>query len=346
LAYNTGDTYIFKATNANTTASTLNVSALGVKNIKTPQVANLPANAILASAIVMVVYDGTQFQIISQQDPSRVSPLTTKGDTHTFSTVDTRVAVPGDYGRMVPDSNAVSGWRPASYTQYQDGAPTVQYIQYGDFENGVTTGWTATGCATITSGIPNCPGSGGTAFSSGNGGRAKGANTSSPAVDSSSLIAGTYAMNLATTGAGTAGDGYVSSAYTLDPKVRGTSLSYSFSYKVVTGTPAQTGASTDTYAVAGYDPTNNTFITPSTPFCVTKASGVGTCQGTLPTSTTTATIQLFIYSPVAPAAASSLLFDDVSLGVWLLAQGPPVTNWASYTPHNYHKQRHCYRKVA
>jgi hypothetical protein len=337
-AYTTGDIYAFKVANANTTSSTLNVSSLGAKNIKTPQIANLLSGALAASMIALVVYDGTQFQLINQQDPTRVSPLTTKGDTHTFSTVDVRQAVPGDYGRLVPDSGAATGWRSASYTQFQNGSPTVNYIQYADFENGATTGWTATGCATITAGLPNCPGTGGAAFSSSNGGRTKGSNTSSPAVDSSSNIAGTYSMNLATTGAGTAGDGYVSSAYTLDPKVRGGVLSYMISYKVASGTPVQQGTSSDTYAVAAYSPAENTFITLSNPFCITKSSGVGTCQGLVTTNTATTSLQFFVYSPVAPSGASSLLFDDVSFGLWLLSQGPPITDTTStttLTPNNF-----------
>ena len=313
-AYTAGDMYAFKATNSNTTSSTLNVSSLGTKNIKTPAIANLPANAIQANTISIVVYDGTQFQLVNQQDPTRVSPLITKGDMHTYSTVDARQAVPGDYGRLIPDSGASTGWRSASYTQFQNGTPTINYVQYSDFENNATTGWSAVGCATLTAGYPACNGSAGADFSSSNGGRAKGANTTSPAIDSSSAVGGTYAMNLATSAAGTAGDGYISSAYTIDPKARGKTLGYSVSYKVASGTPVQGGTSADTYAVAIYSPAENLWLTLSAPFCVTQSSGVGTCEGTFVTSASTTKVQYFVYSPVAPAGASSLLFDDTYVG--------------------------------
>lgn len=263
-----------------------------------------------------------------------VTQLTTKGDTLIYSTTPARHAVPGDYGRLVPDSGATDGWRSASYTQYQNGAPTKNYVQYADFENNATTGWTAVGCATVTAGLPACNGSGGTAFTSANGGRAKGGNTSSPAIDSGSNVAGTYAMNLATTGAGTIGDGYVSSAYTIDPADRGKALSYSLSYKVASGSPVQLGGTTDTYAVAAYSPADNLWLVVYNPFSITKpnAQGAGSSLGLVQTLSTTTSVQFFVYSPVAPTGASSLLFDDVNIGTQLLATGPPMFDATSFTP--------------
>lgn len=64
-AYATGDIFSFKAVNANTTTSTLNVNGLGVKTIKNSVGANLVANDILAGQIIVVEYDGTNFQILS-----------------------------------------------------------------------------------------------------------------------------------------------------------------------------------------------------------------------------------------------------------------------------------------
>lgn len=54
----------FKAVNANTGASTLNVNSLGVKAIRKNGTAVLESGDISAGAVVCVVYDGTNFQLI------------------------------------------------------------------------------------------------------------------------------------------------------------------------------------------------------------------------------------------------------------------------------------------
>ena len=68
-SYTTGTpTFTFKAANANTGASTLNINGVGATAIKKVQggiTTALVANDILAGQICTVVYDGTNFQIIS-----------------------------------------------------------------------------------------------------------------------------------------------------------------------------------------------------------------------------------------------------------------------------------------
>lgn len=64
-AYTTGAIFSFKATNANTGASTLNINSLGVKTIKKNVTTDLGPNDILANQIIIVEYDGTNFQLIS-----------------------------------------------------------------------------------------------------------------------------------------------------------------------------------------------------------------------------------------------------------------------------------------
>ena len=64
-AYNLGMVVIFKAANASTGASTLNVNGLGVQTIKTPSSGDLAANDIAAGQVVEVVYDGTYFQMLN-----------------------------------------------------------------------------------------------------------------------------------------------------------------------------------------------------------------------------------------------------------------------------------------
>jgi len=71
-AYTAGQTIRFKASAANTGACTLNVTgasgALGAKNIKTHDIDDPPANAILAGGVYTVIYDGNQFQLQGQTD--------------------------------------------------------------------------------------------------------------------------------------------------------------------------------------------------------------------------------------------------------------------------------------
>lgn len=62
-SYVAGQRVTFKATNANTGASTLNLNGLGVKNIVNQSASALVANDILAGSTVSVVYDGTNFVI-------------------------------------------------------------------------------------------------------------------------------------------------------------------------------------------------------------------------------------------------------------------------------------------
>ena len=75
-AYGVGTRYTFKALNANTGASTLNLNSLGVKSIvkvvggiTTP----LAANDIRAGQIVDVIYDGTNMQMLSQLGMSTIT---------------------------------------------------------------------------------------------------------------------------------------------------------------------------------------------------------------------------------------------------------------------------------
>ena len=64
-AYTVGQRFTFKAVNANTTASTINVNSLGAKDIKKNSTLALDAGDIRAGQIVEVEYDGTNFQMIS-----------------------------------------------------------------------------------------------------------------------------------------------------------------------------------------------------------------------------------------------------------------------------------------
>lgn len=64
-SYVTGQHIKFKANTANTGPATLNVNALGAKTIKKNITQDLDSNDILANQIIEVVYDGTNFQMVS-----------------------------------------------------------------------------------------------------------------------------------------------------------------------------------------------------------------------------------------------------------------------------------------
>jgi hypothetical protein len=74
-AYAAGQAYNFKAGGTNTGAATLNVNSLGAKAIQ-KNLAAVVAGDITQNDIVEVVYDGTQFQMIS---PARTPVLTADG---------------------------------------------------------------------------------------------------------------------------------------------------------------------------------------------------------------------------------------------------------------------------
>lgn len=66
-AYVTGMVVRFKAANANTTTSTINVNTLGAKTIKKDHDVNLEAGDIEANQMVTLIYDGTDFEMVSQK---------------------------------------------------------------------------------------------------------------------------------------------------------------------------------------------------------------------------------------------------------------------------------------
>jgi len=63
-AYTAGDRFTFKASNANTGASTLNVNGVGVITLKKNITQDLAADEIGVNSVIEVVYDGTNFQVV------------------------------------------------------------------------------------------------------------------------------------------------------------------------------------------------------------------------------------------------------------------------------------------
>jgi len=73
-SYTAGLAIAFKAANANTGPSTVNVSSLGTKNITKLGTMALQGGEILAGQIIFCIYDGVQFQMVDAQDrPDRLA---------------------------------------------------------------------------------------------------------------------------------------------------------------------------------------------------------------------------------------------------------------------------------
>ncbi len=66
VAYATGDMYAFKANTVNTGAATLNVNAIGAVTLKKHKDVDLENGDIKAGQLVLVQYDGTNFQVLSR----------------------------------------------------------------------------------------------------------------------------------------------------------------------------------------------------------------------------------------------------------------------------------------
>ena len=92
------------------------------------------------------------------------------------------------------------------------------------------------------------------------------------------------------------------------------------------------GTNANTYALAAYDVTNNTWLGLAGGFNFVQSTGVGEYVGTVQTGITTAGLQIFVYSPVAPTGASSLLLDNFYVGQQTGVNAPAMTDWVAYTP--------------
>lgn len=143
-AYAAGQVFIFKAANANTTASTLNVSALGVISIKKLASTTLVANDILANQIIVVVYDGTNMVMVNPvgRDFVDLTNNQTVGGVKTFSgsasqftALPQSSAVPGTGNDLVNktyvDGLGYLSFKDGATTKAVDDASTTQTIAHG-----------------------------------------------------------------------------------------------------------------------------------------------------------------------------------------------------------------------
>ena len=194
-AYAAGQMFAFVAANTNTGAVTINISSLGAKSITKNGTTALVSSDLIANYLYVIVYDGTQFQVVGVS-ATTFANLTISG-VLTLSGAGTQLLSTGTGAWQFP--NGTTGQRP--------GTPAVGMTRYnstlGQLETYVTAGWQA-----VTSLLYNASylvaagggggGASGATVSSGGGGGAGGYLTSTTTFSSGTA----YTITIGAGGAG------------------------------------------------------------------------------------------------------------------------------------------------
>jgi len=149
VAYNTHDIYEIIFTNANTGSSTININSLGAQTLKKSVSTNLASGDILAGQSFLIVYDGTNFQIIGIGGGGGGGGTwgsitgTLSAQTDLQSALDAKLALAG--GAMTGAINEAQGSNIASASTTDIGAATGNSVT-------VTGTTTITGLGTIQAG--------------------------------------------------------------------------------------------------------------------------------------------------------------------------------------------------
>lgn len=199
----------------------------------------------------------------------------------------------------------VTGGNPIPLTHTE----IINYIENGDAELGVTTGWATYADAAGTAPVD---GTGGTA------------NVTISA-SSTTPLRGGYDFNLVKDAANRQGQGW-SYDFTINRADQAKVLQISFDYEVVSGTYA-----TSDVTVWIYDVDSAALIQPA-PSSLENISGKGKWRGTFQTSSSSANYRLIYHVSSTSASAYTLAVDNIVVSPQIITQGTPVTDWVSYTP--------------
>ena len=219
------------------------------------------------------------------------------------------------------DAGSTTNW-----TEVGAGGTGKNYITQGTFDNAATTGWSlASSTLDATSKLPN--------QASGSWGAAAGTLAIST-VGAGSQLAGNYSLSLASSAASTAGNMLVSDALTLDLEAQASIQTFSFFYKIASGSANinLSGTSSNSIGVAIYDVTSGAWIDPAGRYNIVQSSGVGKASGTFQVPANCTSVRLAVYFPNASSGAFTVYLDDFVLGPQVVQYGAPVTDWQSYTP--------------
>lgn len=200
----------------------------------------------------------------------------------------------------------------------------------GNFQAGSTTGWSLAHSA-LSSFTPTSTATAGNPFSSVSGGTPASANLSFVASNVAPL-AGTYSGILASSTASVAGDMLLSDAFYIDKEDFSKVMGFTFYYSAGAGTFNFSGTNANSFAVWIYDVTNGAWIQPQGVYDLVQGVGTGICSGTFQTTSNSSRYQIALININAFAAAYNMQVDDFSFGPQLAVFGPPVSDWAPYTP--------------
>lgn len=297
---------------------------------------------------------------VTTWDNVTISPLTTKGDLYTYSTVDARLPVGTDGSTLFSDSTQTTGLKWNTKTDAFDLlAPTTtkgdlivnngtdnirvavgtdNYVLTADSAQASGIAWKVGGSGSGGKNYFNAEQSAGnttTGFNSyldaaglkpvdGTGGVASGNLTL--AVSAVSPLSGLNSLTLAKTGAvSTQGEGK-SIDFTLDASDKGKVLAFSMNYSV-SGTYVD-----DDQIVYFYDVTNGLLLEPA-PFKIKNHTLSGErFFAELQTPSNCSTLRMIFHTSSASAANYTLKFDDLVFGPQAKLYGSVATDWDLFTP--------------
>lgn len=218
---------------------------------------------------------------------------------------------------QVPTSNGTT----VTWTTLQAGAKN--YIQFNNFENNATTGWSLGTVGTLTNGIPT----GTPTFGSGASG-----NLSFTTVNTN-VLAGSFSGSLVSSAATTQGNMLATQSYAIDAEDQAKVLTFKFYYNVPSGVANAnfSGTSSNSFGIAIYDVTNSSFLSSTANFGMTQGSGSGYVTGTCQTNSNTANLRFLIYNANPTLGAITLNVDDFFLGPQTAPLGAVMTDPITYS---------------
>lgn len=191
------------------------------------------------------------------------------------------------------------------------------YLTNGGFESGVA-GWKAYKDAAGVTPVDATGGSPALTIT---------ASATTPITGKSSGVITKSASNLQ-------GEG-VSVAFVTDKDARGKVINITGSYEIVSGTYSGGTSSTDSdVELAIYDVDTSTYIQPTGYKLDGGVTGVtyGFSATFQPLNLTSTNYRLALHVATTSASAYTLKIDGVKIGLYNKSQGPPVTDWVSFTP--------------
>lgn len=186
----------------------------------------------------------------------------------------------------------------------------------GDFENAVTTGWSLFS-TTLTSLIPTGSITAGAA------------SVITFDIVNTGQLAGGNSLRTASSAAWAAGQGFISSPFTIDIEDQAKAMTFKAYYKAFAN-PANgnfSGTSANTFAVYIYDVTNSAWIQPSGVYGLTQSSGVGMVSGTFQSTSNSTQYRIAVLAVNASAGAITMYWDDFFVGPQSAPIGPVLGDW-------------------